>query len=167
MSDPARRLDRARRDARRFARDARRLARKHARKLGKARAAVEEAAAEVDAAARAGDGEKLSLALRTLDALWDEHLARRVKPLWREYLESIAVAVVLALLVRGFVLDAFKIPSGSMVPTLVIGDYIFVSKVAYGLRVPFTHLRLLERGVPRRGDVIVFESPKDPGSEYV
>lgn len=91
----------------------------------------------------------------------------RVKPWWREHAESVLLAVVLALLVRGFALDAFRIPSGSMAPTLRAGDYIFVSKIAYAVRVPFTHLRLLETGAPRRGDVIVFENPLDPSSDYV
>jgi signal peptidase I len=167
VADPARRLARARRDARRFAQDARRLARRHARSLGKARAAIDAAAGEVLAAAGEGDPERLSGALKQLDALWDEHLARRVKPLWREYAESIVAAVVLALVLRAFAVDAFRIPSGSMVPTLLAGDAIFVSKLAYGLRVPFTHLRLLERAPPRRGDVIVFENPRDPSSDYV
>lgn len=166
MADAAR-LARARRDALRFARDARRLAARHRRALGDARGAVDAAAAEVTAAARGGEPEALSAALRRLDALWEEHLAGRVKPWWREYAESIALAVVLALLVRAFVLDAFRIPSGSMVPTLVVGDYIFVSKVAYAVRLPFTHLRLVETGAPRRGDVIVFENPRDPSSDYV
>ena len=60
-------------------------------------------------------------------------------------------AVLVALLLRGFVVEAFRIPSGSMVPTLLAGDHVFVSKLAYGVRVPFTHLRLVERGVPAAG----------------
>jgi signal peptidase I len=167
VGDPARRLSRARKEALRFARDARRLARRHARRLGEARAAVEAVAAEVEEAAVEGDAARLSEALGRLDVLWDRHLARCLKPLWREYLESIAAAVVLALLVRGFVVDAFRIPSGSMVPTLLVGDYIFVHKAAYAIRLPFTHVRLLDTGQPRRGDVIVFEGPRDPSSDYV
>jgi signal peptidase I len=167
VADPVRRLERARQDARRFARDARRLARRHGRALGEDRAAVETAADAVEAAAGADDADALSAALRRLDALWDAHLARRVKPLWREYGESVLVAVIFALLVRAFVVDAFRIPSGSMSPTLVAGDFIFVSKTAYSLRVPFTSVRLLDTGAPRRGDVIFFRSPVEPGSDYV
>jgi signal peptidase I len=167
VADPARRLDRARKDALRFARDARRLAGRHRRRLGHARGEIDAAAREVDVAAREGDPRRLSDALRTLDALWDQHLARTLKSPWRAYAESVLAAVVLALLARGFVVDAFRIPSGSMVPTLLVGDYIFVSKIAYAVRVPFTHLRLVELGTPRRGDVIVFEGPRDPASDYV
>ncbi len=167
MGDPARRIARARRDARRFARDARRLAARNAGRLGGARKAIDEAADEVDAAADEGEAGRLSEALRALDALWEEHLARRAKPLWREYGESTLAAVVIALLFRGFVVEAFRIPSGSMVPTLLVGDHIFVSKLAYAVRVPFTRLRVVELGQPRRGDVIVFENPRQPSKDYV
>jgi signal peptidase I len=163
----ARRLARARRDAHRFANDARRLAARDGRRLGEARAAIAAAADEVDAAAEAGEATRLSASLHALDALWEEHLARRAKPLWREYGESILAAVVVALLLRGFVVEAFRIPSGSMVPTLLVGDHIFVSKLAYAVRVPFTHVRLVELGTPRRGDVIVFENPLEPSKDYV
>lgn len=167
MAEPALRLARARRDARRFARDARRLARRHRRALGDDREAVEAAADEVDAAVAAEDADRLSAALRQLDALWDAHLARCVKPLWREYAESIAGAVIVALLLRAFVVDAFRIPSGSMAPTLLPGDFIVVSKTAYAVRIPFTSVRLVETGVPRRGDVVVFQGPRERSSDYV
>lgn len=167
MDRAARRLDRAREDARRFARDARRLASRDARRLGGVRAEIDAAAGEVDAAAQEGAPARLSTALRALDALWEAHLARRARPLWREYVESMIAAVLVALLLRGFVVEAFRIPSGSMVPTLLVGDHIFVSKLAYAIRVPFTQLRLVELGVPRRGDVIVFENPREPHKDYV
>jgi signal peptidase I len=163
----ARRLARARRDARRFAEDARRLAARDARRIGEARGRIDAAAEEVLLAAEEGEERRLSASLHALDALWEEHLARRARPLWREYARAALVAVVLALVVRGFVLEGFRIPSGSMVPTLVVGDRIFVSKLAYALRVPFTHLRLVELGVPRRGDVIVFENPLDRSKDWV
>ncbi|WP_242395965.1 signal peptidase I [Anaeromyxobacter oryzisoli] len=121
----------------------------------------------MEAAAAEGDPDRLSSALRDLNALWDAHLARRVKPLWREYAESVAGAVIVALLLRAFVVDAFRIPSGSMTPTLLAGDFIFVAKAAYAVRIPFTNVRLVETGAPRRGDVVVFQSPRDPSSDYV
>jgi signal peptidase I len=167
VSDPALRLERARREARGFARLARRTAARHRRALGERRDAVNLAAAEVEEAAAEGEPERLSKALAALDVLWDEHLAMRLKPLWREYLESMLVAVVVALVLRGFVVEAVSIPSGSMVPTLRVGDYVFVGKLAYGLRVPFTHLYVLRGPPPRRGDVIVFENPIDPSVDYV
>lgn len=167
MADPSRKVERARRDARAFARDARRLAARDRRRLGDARALLDAAAEEVEAAADGGDATRLSEALRALDALWDAHLARRGKPLWRELAESAAVAVLVALLVRAFVVESFQIPTGSMVPTLLVGDRIFVSKLAYAVRLPFTRVRLLELGEPRRGDVIVFENPREPEKDYV
>jgi signal peptidase I len=167
VNEPTRRLDRARREARSFARLARREAARHRQAIGEAREALEAAAEEVEAAAEEGDADRLSKALAVLDGLWDEHLALRVKPIWREYLEAVLVAVAIALLLRGFVLEAVKIPSGSMVPTLLTGDHVFVWKLAYGLRIPFTHLRVGLGSPPRRGDVIVFENPVDPGADYV
>lgn len=80
---------------------------------------------------------------------------------FREYAESIGVAIVVALLLRAVVVEAFKIPSGSMLPTLQIGDHIFVSKFAYGPKVPLLDQRVLADLPPKRGDVIVFEFP-DP-----
>lgn len=78
----------------------------------------------------------------------------------RETLAAIAWAVAIALLVRTFALEAFKIPSGSMVPTLRIGDYVWVNKLAYGIRIPFSSARLATWGAPGRGDVIVFSPPE-------
>lgn len=167
MADPARKVERARRDARVFARDARRIAARDRRRLGDAQALVDAAAEEVEAAADGGDATRLSEALRALDALWDAHLVRRGKPLWRELAESAAVAVLVALVVRAFVVESFQIPTGSMVPTLLVGDRIFVSKLAYAVRIPFTHLRIVKLGEPRRGDVIVFENPREPDKDYV
>jgi signal peptidase I len=168
VSEDPRRLERARRDARSFARLARRTAARHRRALGEEPlAAVGAAADEVEEAATEGEPGRLSRALAVLDGLWDEHLARHTKSLWREYLESMLVAVAVALLLRGFVVEAVAIPSGSMVPTLRAGDHVFVSKLAYGLRIPFTHLVLLKGSPPRRGDVVVFENPVDAGDDYV
>ena len=166
MGDAAR-LERARRRARRFAGDVRRLARRHGRALGEARDELLAAADAVDAATREGDGQRLSAALQPLDALWDRHLAPRLWPLWKELAVAAAIAAVAALTLRGVVLDAYRIPSSSMEPTLVPGDVIAVEKAAYGVRLPFTHLRLGGGEPPRRGDVIVFEAPREPGAEYV
>jgi signal peptidase I len=167
VAEPGTTPEGARREALRFARDARRLAARHRRRLGKAREDIENAASEVESAAAAEDNELLSGALQRLDGLWDEHLAFSRKGLLREYAEAVLVAVAVALLLRGFVVDSFTIPSGSMVPTLMVGDHIFVSKLAYGLRVPFTDVHLLRFGAPRRGDVVVFASPRERSAEYV
>lgn len=168
MADPIRKLERARRDAARFAADARALAARHRKRLPKkAREEILSAAAEVDAAAKDGDPDRLSLALHALDAAWADHLAARAKPLWREYGEAIAIAALLALAVRAFVVEPFRVPSGSMTPTLLAGDHVFVSRLAYAVRLPFARLRLLDLGAPRRGDVIVFESPREPATHVV
>ncbi|MBF0460748.1 MAG: signal peptidase I [Magnetococcales bacterium] len=84
-----------------------------------------------------------------------------------EYYEAIVVAVGIALVVRTFIVEPFKIPSGSMIPTLLVGDYLFVSKMTYGHRIPFTRERLFMGSGPRRGDVVVFEYPQDPRKDYI
>jgi signal peptidase I len=89
------------------------------------------------------------------------------KSVLREYVEAFAMALVLALVIRSFVVQAFKIPSGSMLPTLQIGDHILVNKFVYGFRLPFVGTRLLAWQVPQRGDVIVFEYPADPSKDFI
>ena len=85
----------------------------------------------------------------------------------REWAESIIIALILALVIRTFVVQAFKIPSGSMIPTFEVGDRIFVNKFIYGAKVPFTKFRLPDIRQPIRGDIIVFKSPEDPKKDFV
>ena len=85
----------------------------------------------------------------------------------REYAEAIGLAILLALFIRAFVVQAFKIPSGSMLPTLQIGDHILVLKFIYGVRMPFTNKVLIPVGEPERGDVIVFIYPVDPTKDFI
>ena len=94
--------------------------------------------------------------------LFGKHLGRFRKGELREYAESIFVAIGVALLLRAFVIEAFKIPSGSMLPTLQIQDHIFVNKLAYGPQIPFTSVRVWDSLPPKRGDVIVFVYPDNP-----
>src|SRR5688500_9448798 len=92
------------------------------------------------------------------------------KSVAREYTESIIIAVVLALVIRTFVVQAFKIPSGSMEDTLLIGDHILVNKMAYGLHIPFSNTQLDLFGLlgnPQRGDIIVFPFPRDPTRDFI
>jgi len=89
------------------------------------------------------------------------------KSTFREYAEAIIVALVLALFIRTFVVQAFKIPSGSMEPTLEIGDHILVNKFIYGIKVPFTSLSLLSLEKPKRRDVIVFIYPLDTSKDFI
>jgi signal peptidase I len=85
----------------------------------------------------------------------------------RENIEAIVIAVVLALFIRTFVVQAFKIPSGSMEPTLLVGDHILVNKFIYGLSIPFTGKKFLQYNTPRRGDVIVFIYPVDSSKDFI
>ena len=79
-----------------------------------------------------------------------------------ENIEAILVAVVLALFIRTFVVQAFKIPSGSMEPTLLVGDHILVNKFIYGVKIPFIGKTIIPFKDPQRGDIVVFRYPKDP-----
>lgn len=88
------------------------------------------------------------------------------KPWYREYSEALIVAVILALIIRTFVVQAFKIPSGSMEDTLLIGDHLLVSKFIYGVQFPWSDDRYLALRHPERGDIIVFEFPEDKDKSY-
>ena len=88
------------------------------------------------------------------------------KPWYREWSEALIVAVILALIIRTFLFQAFKIPSGSMLDTLLIGDHLLVNKFIYGTKFPFVDGRYLTIRDPQRGDVIVFEFPQDEGKSY-
>ncbi|WP_353117210.1 signal peptidase I [Nitratidesulfovibrio sp.] len=89
------------------------------------------------------------------------------KSLLLEYVEALVVAFALAMLIRTFVVQAYKIPSGSMLETLQIGDHLLVNKFSYGVKLPFTHKVVLPVGDPQRGDIIVFEYPGDPSIDYI
>lgn len=85
----------------------------------------------------------------------------------REYVEAILLAVLIALFVRTFVVQAYKIPSGSMKPTLQIGDHILVTKFNYGIKVPFLRSTLIPTGKPQRGDIVVFIYPEDRSKDFI
>lgn len=84
-----------------------------------------------------------------------------------EYARSFFPILLLVLLVRSFLFEPFRIPSSSMMPTLLVGDFIFVNKYVYGLRLPVINTKILEVGEPQRGDVIVFRLPSDPSTNYI
>ncbi|RME64308.1 MAG: signal peptidase I [Nitrospirae bacterium] len=84
-----------------------------------------------------------------------------------EIAEAIVTALILALIIRAYIVQAFKIPSGSMKPTLLVGDHILVLKFIYGTKIPFTDKRILVFTEPKRGDVIVFKYPKDPDRDFI
>ncbi|MFH1117123.1 MAG: signal peptidase I [Pseudomonadota bacterium] len=86
---------------------------------------------------------------------------------FQEYSEAFVVAVILAILIRALLIQAFKIPSGSMIPTLLVGDHILVNKLFYGIRIPFTKARWPRLTEPERGDVIVFVYPEDRTKDFI
>jgi len=85
----------------------------------------------------------------------------------RENVEAIAVAIILALFIRTFIVQAFKIPSGSMKETLQIGDHILVNKFIYGVKLPFTQATLVAIKNPKREDIVVFKFPEDPDKDFI
>jgi signal peptidase I len=85
----------------------------------------------------------------------------------REYIESRVIAALIAFLVRSFFIQAFKIPSSSMEPTLLIGDHLLVNRLSYSVKVPFTDIVLLHTGDPSRGDVVVFRYPVDRTKDFI
>ncbi len=88
-------------------------------------------------------------------------------PLVVEYAKSFFPIILAVLLLRSFLVEPFRIPSGSMMPTLLVGDFILVNKFAYGLRLPVLNTKIVEVGEPQRGDVIVFRYPEDPSIDYI
>jgi signal peptidase I len=89
------------------------------------------------------------------------------EPLLVEYARSFFPVILIVLLIRAFVIEPFRIPSASMMPGLVAGDFIFVNKFSYGLRLPVTNTRIVRIGEPQRGDVIVFRLPSDPSIHFI
>ncbi len=159
---------RTRLEGRHLVKEARRILKRRGRSLAPEVAEpINTAIADVEEALRGTDAEQARKAISTLDERMDQNLAASRKSTLREYSESIGVAIAIALVLRAFVVEAFQIPSGSMIPTLEVGDHIFVSKFAYGLGIPFTNIKILELRQPERGDVIVFKYPIDPGTDYI
>ncbi len=153
--------------------EARELQREGERLLAKAKLSKERRD-ELDAASKALD-EKLkgtdvgaaAKAVREYDQALTKHLGHVRKGTVREYTEAIVFAVVVALVIRTFVVEAFKIPSESMVPTLAVGDNIFVNKFVYGPLLPFVNRRVFQGSPPARGDVVVFVYPVEPNKDFI
>jgi signal peptidase I len=89
------------------------------------------------------------------------------EPWFVEYARSFFPVVLIVLLLRSFLVEPFRIPSGSMMPTLLIGDFILVNKFTYGIRLPVLHDKIIELNKPKRGDIVVFRFPKDPSVDYI
>ncbi len=126
-----------------------------------------ESTVAVEKALAAKDWQGVRKGLPALDSLVDELVKRPAKSTTRDFVESIAAAVLIAFALRAFVIEAFKIPSSSMYPTLEIGDHIFVNKFIYGVRIPWTQTKLFQFRAPRRGEVIVFQWPCNPDRDYI
>ncbi|MDI1472898.1 MAG: signal peptidase I [Thermodesulfovibrio sp.] len=84
-----------------------------------------------------------------------------------DYIKSIGIAILIALFIRAYVIQAFKIPSGSMIPTLLIGDHLLVTKFIYGVNPPLMDKKILVFDKPKRGDIIVFKYPEDPDRDFI
>jgi signal peptidase I len=89
------------------------------------------------------------------------------EPWWIEYPKSFFPVILVVFVLRSFVVEPFKIPSGSMIPTLLVGDFILVNKFVYGIRVPVTNQKLIDISTPKRGDVMVFRFPENPSLDYI
>jgi len=88
-------------------------------------------------------------------------------PWWVEYGASFFPVILLVFVLRSFIVEPFKIPSGSMIPTLQVGDFILVNKFTYGIRLPVINKKIIDVGQPQRGDVMVFRYPEDPSLDYI
>jgi signal peptidase I len=115
----------------------------------------------------------LLLAVNGLILLTDVAILKRRRrvaskePLAIQYARSLFPVILIVLSIRSFVIEPFRIPSASMMPGLVDGDFIFVNKFSYGLRLPVLNSKILSTGQPRRGDVVVFRLPSDPSTHYI
>jgi signal peptidase I len=108
-------------------------------------------------------------AVWALEAAWlrRSRPAGAKQPWWVEYSVSFFPVILIVFLLRSFLVEPFKIPSSSMVPTLLVGDFILVNKFAYGIRLPVVNKKVVEIGSPHRGDVMVFRYPEDPSLDYI
>lgn len=89
------------------------------------------------------------------------------EPILAEYSRSFFPVILIVLLLRSFLVEPFRIPSGSMIPTLLVGDFILVNKFSYGIRLPVIEKKIIAIGEPKRGDVVVFRFPRDPSVDYI
>ncbi|MGZ8191738.1 MAG: signal peptidase I, partial [Methylococcaceae bacterium] len=89
------------------------------------------------------------------------------EPVFVEYARSFFPIVLIVLLLRSFLAEPFRIPSGSMMPTLLVGDFILVNKFTYGIRLPVLNTKVIELNEPKRGDIVVFRYPKEPSIDYI
>src|SRR6476620_11091011 len=108
-------------------------------------------------------------AVWALEVLWLRRSrgAGEQQPWWVEYSVSFFPVILIVFLLRSFLVEPFKIPSSSMVPTLLVGDFILVNKYTYCIRLPVANKKIVELGSPARGDVMVCRFPEDPSLDYI
>ncbi len=111
--------------------------------------------------------DSLFLKRRRMDRAVQKSMERPRDPVLIEYSRSLFPVLLIVLVFRSFLFEPFKIPSGSMIPTLLVGDFIIVNKYAYGLRLPVLHTKVVSIGEPERGDVVVFRYPVDPKVNFI
>jgi len=125
------------------------------------------ALAEFDARIARDSAEGIQRDNQTAQARADLKARLLKQPLWVEYSGSFFPVIALVFCLRSFLYEPFKIPSSSMVPTLLVGDLILVNKYTYGIRLPIINKKIIEVNQPQRGDVMVFKYPKDPSVDYI
>lgn len=162
----------ARRNARKLAKETARILRYRGKRLApldRERVAASLKTLETAIQERA-DATRLERASARLRETLAPHAETLKRASLFEYVQSLGTAIAIALVIRAFLLEAFKIPTGSMIPTLMVGDHIFVNKFIYGLRIPFTNRHFVVFDTPKRGEVIVFEFPgegDDHGKDFI
>src|SRR5262245_22789498 len=111
----------------------------------------------------------LTGAIWLLDHFWlrKERAPGRPEPWWIEYPKSFFPVILVVFLLRSFLVEPFKIPSGSMLPTLLVGDFILVNKFSYGIRLPIINVKVIEVNQPKVGEVMVFRYPENPSLDYI
>ncbi|HNO75597.1 MAG TPA: signal peptidase I [Nitrosomonas mobilis] len=104
-----------------------------------------------------------------LDRFWlkPKRAPENHEPWWIEYPVSFFPVILIVFCLRSFLVEPFKIPSGSMIPTLLVGDFILVNKFTYGIRLPVINRKIIDLNEPQRGDVLVFRFPEDPSVDYI
>lgn len=163
----------ARKQARMAIKQARRLLKQYGGRIEQAQrdeiqAAIDASKAAIDRPLDSADYvEQVTATGEALEAVIDKRLGHIRKSPTREYIESIGFAILIALLLRAFIIEAFTIPSGSMIPTLAVGDFLFVNKLSYGVRLPYVDEMLVEWSAPERGDVVVFVYPCIESQDYI
>jgi signal peptidase I len=108
-------------------------------------------------------------AVSALDAIYlrKRRAAGAQEPWWIEYPKSFFPVILVVFVLRSFLVEPFKIPSGSMIPTLLVGDFILVNKYTYGIRLPVINMKIIDINEPDRGEVMVFRYPDDPSVDYI